>query len=75
MVNLDFTGELGSRFDKAVETVPGGRIHDDESVRAVVLDRSGDIAPICGTQPIGVVLKREARRTGWPGNSDSVRGG
>jgi hypothetical protein len=59
-------------LNKTIETVPRGRI-DDESVRAVVLDRASEVTPINGSQPIRVLLKHKIRRSGWPGNSHRVR--
>src|ERR1044071_1439401 len=57
-----------SRLKEAKETASGLWAHRDESVRAVVLNRAGDVAPINRTQTVGVLLKRETGRDRWPGN-------
>src|SRR5262249_27687131 len=69
-----FRSAAASRLNQTVETIPGRRIHDDESVGAVVLDWDGDVAPIDQAQLVRVLLKHETCRDGWQGNSQGVRG-
>src|SRR5215475_4765889 len=68
-----YSSGSASRLREAVETIPGGRIYDDESVRPVVLDRAGDVAPINRTQPIGVLLQLKSCGGRRPGNNHRVR--
>lgn len=48
----------GSRFMQAVEAISCGRIHDQRLGRAIVLNATGDVAPVHGTDAVGVLLQR-----------------
>jgi hypothetical protein len=52
---------FGSGFEQAEEAVAGGRIDDDEFVRAVVGDR-GHVAPVHAADTVPVLLQAEIRR-------------
>src|SRR5262245_16959161 len=56
-----FHSASASRLDQAIEAISRERIHDDDFIRAVVLNGAGDVAPIHRTQAVGVLLKHEVR--------------
>ena len=52
-----------SRLEQAEEYSPAtGRIYDERFGCAVVLNASGDVAPVQGTHAVGVLLKHKTRR-------------
>src|SRR4030095_6954875 len=62
-----------SWFKKAVETGRSDRTQLDESVRAVVLDGAGDVAPVSRTQSVGVLLQLKSCGGRGPGNNHRIR--